>query len=130
MGFTTESLHSYVERDIKKEFSPREGWTIEKNPVWNEVAFDYQIWRKRLGKANRFVVDVMIRTKVGSGDVAAIQEKIDMLRADNVPVDNAIVVVPTGADVTEVPEEIEVKFLKILKIEDGDILWWRKNPDH
>jgi hypothetical protein len=130
MGFTEDSMHSYVERDLKKEFSPREGWIIERNPEWDGTSFQYQVSRKKFGQMKRYVVDVLIKTKVEAEEVRKIQEKLSSITDNGVQVDRMILIVPSGADISGVPDDLEIKYLKILKVEEGDILWWRKNPIH
>jgi hypothetical protein len=34
--------------------------------------------------------------------------------------------VPTGADVSEVPADVMINYLKVLKVEDGQVIWWKK----
>jgi hypothetical protein len=130
MGFTEDSMHSYVERDLKKEFSPREGWTIERNPEWDGISFEYQVWRKTIGHLSRYVVDVLMQPRVDEKEIRRIREKLAAVLEMGVKVDQIILFVPSGADISAVPDDLKIKYLKILKVDEGDILWWRKNPAH
>jgi hypothetical protein len=130
MGFTEDSMHSYVERDLKKEFSPREGWIIERNPEWDGTSFQYQVRRKKFGQMKRYLVDVLIKTKVDAEEVQKIREKLSSISDAGVQVDRMILIVPSGAGTSDVPEDLEIKYLKILKVEEDEILWWKKNPVH
>lgn len=130
MGFAQDSMHSYVERDLKKKFPETEGWKIERDPSWGAVTFDYQVWRRRLGRTRRYLVDVHIHTKVPAEAVSDLQDRLSALAAQDVEVTHPILFVPTGADISAVPEEVEVIYLKVLKVEEGDVLWWRKTAPH
>jgi hypothetical protein len=130
MGFAQDSMHSYVERDLKKKFPENEGWKIERDPSWGEVTFDYQVWRRRLGETRRYLVDVHIETRVSAETVQSLQDRLSALEAQDVAVTHPILFVPTGADISAVPDGVEVIYLKVLKVEDGDVLWWRKTAFH
>lgn len=123
-------MHSYVERDLKKKFPEIEGWKIERDPSWGEVTFDYQVWRRHVGTTRRYPVDVHIDTRVPADVVRDLQDRLSALAAQDVVVTRPILFVPTGADISAVPEEVEVIHLKVLKVEDGDVLWWRKTVPH
>ena len=127
MGDCQESMHLYVERDLRKMFSPAKGWKIEENPSWDYVSFDYQVWRKRFGDEKRYPVDVVIAPAVDKKKAAEFGKEISDLRAKGVVVDTPVLFVPTGADVSAVPPEVRVRELKVLKVEAGKVIWWRKS---
>jgi hypothetical protein len=130
MGITTDSIDSYVKRDLNKKFPASMGWHIERNPEWDEISFDYMVSRRYFGKKSQNIVDVIIEKKVSEKIVSALEEKIAALESKGINGEKVFVVVPTGADVSLVPENIGVMYLKILKVTEGDILWWRKTPLH
>lgn len=130
MGVAADSMHSYVERDLKNRFPENEGWKIERNPSWDAVGFDYQVWRRRFGTTERYLVDVHVDAKVAAGAVADLERRISALAARDVTVTRPILFVPTDADISAVPDGVEVMRLKVLKVEEGDILWWRKTALH
>jgi hypothetical protein len=130
MGFAQDSMHSYVERDLKKKFPETEGWQIERDPSWDAVAFDYQVWRRRFGTTQRYLVDVCIDTKVPAETIRDLEGRLSAIAEQGVVVTHPILFVPTNADISAVPETIEVMHLKVLKVEEGDIFWWRKKALH
>jgi hypothetical protein len=130
MGFAQDSMHSYVERDLKKKFPETEGWKIERDPSWDAVTFDYQVWRRRFGTTQRYLVDVCIDTKVPAETTRDLEDRLSAIAEQGVVVTHPILFVPTNADISAVPENIEVMHLKVLKVEEGDILWWRKTALH
>ncbi len=130
MGFAQDSMHSYVERDLKKKFPENEGWKIERDPSWGEVTFDYQVWRRRFGTTRRYPVDVLVDAKIKAEAVRDLMDRLAALSAQDVVITRPILFVPGGADTSEVPEGVDVMRLKVLKVEEGDILWWRKAALH
>jgi hypothetical protein len=123
-------MHSYVERDLKNKFPENEGWKIEREPSWDAVAFDYQVWRRRFGTTERYLVDVCVDTKVTAEAVRDLERRLSALAAQEVAVTGPILFVPTNADTSAIPHDVEVMHLKVLKVEEGDILWWRKTALH
>lgn len=130
MGFAEDSLHSYITRDLQKKFLPAQGWKIEKDPVLDGVLFNYQVSQRQRGKMVRYLVDVIIAKKITQTKAAELKEKKKLLGEMGIDSAGVILFVPTGADTTAVPDDVEVMELKVLKIADDDILWWRKHPLH
>jgi hypothetical protein len=126
MGSQYDSMHSYVERDLKKMFLAQEGYQIEKNPAWGDISFDYQVFKKRFGKKENYPVDIIIDTKVSQQAVEEMNAKIAALQEKGVSMAAPVLFVPTGADISAVPEEYCVNELKVLKVEDNDVIWWKK----
>jgi len=122
MGSVNDSMHSYVLRDLKNMFSPSEGWEIERAPLCG----DYQVSRKRFGTTKRYPVNVVIAPEISADDVENFNAKIITAEAEGLKFDYPIFFVPSGADVTAVPGDAKVKELKVLKVENGEVLWWKK----
>ena len=130
MGFAEDSLNSYITRDLQKKFLPAEGWKIERHPEWDGVSFDYQVSRRQRGKMIRYLVDVIVEKKITEAKASKLKEKGEMLGKLGIDSAGVILFVPTGADTAAVADDIEVMEIKVLKVADDDILWWRKQPLH
>ncbi|MDT8357310.1 MAG: hypothetical protein RQ758_02270 [Methanomicrobiaceae archaeon] len=130
MGFAEDSLNSYITRDLQKKFLPAEGWKIEKDPEWEGVSFDYQVSRRQRGKMVRYLTDVIIAKKITEAKAAKLKEKKDLLEKRGIDIAGVVLFVPTGADTAAVSDDFEVMEIKVLKVADDDILWWRKHPLH
>jgi hypothetical protein len=126
MGFANDSMHTYIERDLKKKYPAREGWKIERDAAWDGITFDYQVRKRRLGVSARILVDVIIEKTITESMISEIMSKTEALAAQDVSVTGAVLIVPSGADVSAVPDDIGIMFLKVLMVEDNDIIWWRK----
>ncbi|MBT8508100.1 hypothetical protein AZH53_06735 [Methanomicrobiaceae archaeon CYW5] len=119
-------MNSYISRDLKRQFSPKEGWMIEKTPDCGGVTFPYVVWRKRFGQTKRYPVEVVIEPSVSGKKVEEFATKIAAAKKAKIALEPLMLFVPTDADVSAIPDGIVVKYLKVLKVEDGQILWWKK----
>ena len=126
MGDSVDVMNSYVTRDLRKIFSPGEGWNIEREPEYGGASFAYAVSRKRFGKTARYPVDVSMEAAVSAEKAGMIQQQCDMAREAGVVLEPLMLFVPTGADVTRVPADVMIKYLKVLKVEDGQVIWWKK----
>ncbi len=126
MGVSTDSMNSYISRDLKRQFSPKEGWMIEKQPDCGGVTFPYVVSRKRFGQTKRYPVEVVIEPSVSEKMVEEFAAKKAAAEKAKISLEPLMLVVPTDADVSAVPDDIVVKYLKVLKVEGGQILWWKK----
>jgi hypothetical protein len=126
MGFAEDSMHSYIERDLKKRFNTKEGWKIDRNPSFESIFFDYQVIKKRFGESKRYLVDVLIAPKISSEKAAELAKKMDAVKDKVSDLQKYILVVPNELDISVVPDGIEVMELKVLKVDKGDVVWWRK----
>ena len=126
MGVSTDSMNSYISRDLKRQFAPKEGWMIEKQPDCGGVTFPYVVWRKRFGQTKRYPVEVVIEPSVSEKMVEEFAAKKAAAENAKISLEPLTLFVPTGADVSAVPDDIDVKYLKVLKVEEGQVIWWKK----
>lgn len=126
MGDSKDVMNSYVTRDLRKMFSPGEGWNIEREPECGGASFAYVVSRKRFGKSAYYPVDVCMEPAVSAEKAAMIQQQCEKAREAGVALESLLLFVPTGADVTAVPSDVMIKYLKVLKVEDGQVVWWKK----
>ncbi|MDE4907919.1 hypothetical protein L0665_04760 [Methanogenium marinum] len=126
MGDSRDVMNSYVTRDLRKMFSPDEGWNIERQPECGGASFEYVVSRKRFGKTAYYPVDVSMEAAVSAEKACMIQQQCEAAREAGVAIEPLMLFVPTGADVTAAPADIMIKYLKVLKVEDGQVIWWKK----
>lgn len=129
MGFAEDSMHSYIERDLKKRFSKKDGWKIERNPSFESIFFDYQVSKKRFGESKRYLIDILIAPKVTKEKIAELAQKLDATKDRVADLQKLILVVPTDLDISAIPDGVEVMQLKVLKVDNGDVIWWRKTAE-
>ncbi len=126
MGNSKDVMNSYITRDLRKMFPPGKGWNIEREPECGGASFAYAVSRKRIGKSAYYLVDVWLEASVSKKKVGMIQQQCDKARAAGISPELVLLFVPTGADVSAVPADIMIKYLKVLKVEDGQVIWWKK----
>ena len=126
MGDSGDVINTYVTRDLRKMFSPGEGWNIDRQPECGGASFEYVVSRKRFGKTAYYPVDISMEAAVSAKKVGMIQQQCDAAREAGVALEPLMLFVPTGPDVSEVPADVMVKYLKVLKVENGQVIWWKK----
>ena len=55
-----------------------------------------------------------------------LKQQSEMAAAAGIALEPLTLFVPTGADVSAVPADMMVNYLKVLKVEDGQVIWWKK----
>ncbi|GAB7014660.1 hypothetical protein [Methanogenium cariaci] len=126
MGDSRDVMNSYVTRDLRKMFSPGEGWNIDRDPECGGASFAYVVSRKRFGKTLRYPVEVCMEAGVSAEKACTIQQHYDAAREAGVALEPLMLFVPTDADVSAVPADVMINYLKVLKVEDGQVIWWKK----
>lgn len=126
MGFAEDIIYSYVARSLRRVFPEREGWEIKRKPKEHNSVPDYFIQKKRFGRTRRILVEVIPVTKVTQPDITSIRNYADKMEKLLLPVEHLLLVVPVGADISEVPEDIDILHLDVLKVDGGEIVWAKK----
>ncbi|KAF1078505.1 hypothetical protein [Methanogenium sp. MK-MG] len=126
MGDSRDVMNSYVTRDLRKMFSPGEGWNIDREPECGGASFAYVVSRKRFGKTSCYPVEVCMEAGVSPEKAGLMQQHCDAAREAGVALEPLMLFVPTGADVSAVPGDVMINYLKVLKVEDGQVIWWKK----
>jgi hypothetical protein len=127
MGYAEDAIHSYVERSLKREFPPREGWEIKRRPGDNSTIPDYFVQKKRFGRTRRVLVGVALVAKVPPDYIRHLTLYAEKMENLLLPIERLVILVPTGADHSLVPEEIDVLFLDVLRVEGKDIVWAKRS---
>jgi len=123
MGGIKNSTYLDVEKALSRRFSPQDGWRYEQKPVYGNVQPDYLLSRRVAGRTERVVVSFKMTSKVSTNAVNELQKICRELAANNIDVDRAVLVVPAGADVHDVPAGIEVLEMDAWRIVSGRIIW-------
>ncbi|MDT8357309.1 MAG: hypothetical protein RQ758_02265 [Methanomicrobiaceae archaeon] len=126
MGFAEDVIHSYITRSLRRVFPEREGWEIRRRPKENHSIPDYFLQKKRFGRTRRVLVEVSLLPKVTQSQIDSLRQYAVKMERLLLPTDTLMMVVPTGADVSLVPEEIEVLSFDVLRVEGDEIVWVKK----
>lgn len=123
MGGTKDSTYLDVKKALSRRFSPQDGWQFAWYPTYGSVQPECVLSRRVAGKTERVVVSVKMTPEVPKDTVEELQSQCRTLAAGNVNVDKAVLIVPGGADVSRVPEGIEILEIGNWQVVDGRIAW-------
>jgi hypothetical protein len=79
--------------------------------------------RRIAGRTERVIVSVKMAPAVPMDTVEELQNQCQALVENDIRVDRAVLVVPTGANVSRVPEGIDVLEMGNWQVVDGRIAW-------
>jgi hypothetical protein len=123
MGGSKDSTYLDVKKALTKRFSPLEGWQCAWYPTYGELQPECVISRRVDGKTERVLVNVNMAPAVAASAVDTMMEQCRMLASKAIAVDKALLVVPSGADVSRVPEGIGVLEMGGWRVVGGRIAW-------
>jgi len=123
MGGIKDSTYLDVQKALARRFSPQDGWQFAWYPTYGSVQPECVLSRRVAGKTERVVVSVKMAPEVPKDTVEELQSQCRTLAAGNVNVDKAVLIVPGGADVSRVPEGIEILEMGNWQVVDGRIAW-------
>ncbi len=117
MGGIKDSTYLDVQKTLARRFSPQEGWQFAWSPA-GSVQPECVLSRRVAGRTERVLVNVKMASEVPAGAVEALQAA-----ASAGKVDKAVLVVPGGANVSGVPEGIDVLEMGNWQVVGGRIAW-------
>jgi len=115
MAFTEEDMYPYVRKNLRARYPAYEGWEIRKKDRRKGYEPDFVVDRNINGEVERVVVEVKLTCKVEPSHVRQLNRYVKNLAGGNVRILKKILVVPAGADITNVPRDVEVMFLRAFK---------------
>jgi hypothetical protein len=92
-------------------------------PTYGSVQPECVLSRRVAGKTERVVVGVKMAPVVPEDTVEELQGQCQALFESNISVDKAVLVVPTGANVSGVPEGIDILEMGNWQVVGGRIIW-------
>ncbi|HQD25753.1 MULTISPECIES: hypothetical protein [Methanoculleus] len=117
MGGIKDSTYHDVQKTLIRRFPPGEGWQFTWSPA-GSVQPECMLSRRVAGKTERVAVSVKMAPEIPVNAVKALQDAADSGRFDK-----AVLVVPCGADVSCVPEGIDIMEMPSWQVVDGRIAW-------
>ncbi len=123
MGGVKDSTYLDVQKTLARRFSSRDGWQFAWYPTYGSVQPECVLSRRVAGRTERVVVNVKMASEVPMDAVEELQGQCRTLAASNVNVDKAVLVVPGGANVSRVPEGIDILEMGNWQIVGGRIAW-------
>ncbi|WP_128693681.1 hypothetical protein [Methanoculleus taiwanensis] len=126
MGFTRDATYLDVMKALSKQYAPREGWEFEWRPDYGAVQPECVITRREKGQTKRVLVGVKMEKAIPASALEQLASQTRSLAGQKKPVDRAVLVVPTGAEVPATAEGIDIVRLDSYKVL-GNRIAWTKN---
>ncbi len=124
MGYSGDIMHDIVQKELKRNYPASEGWVISDA---RKQAGDIEIFTvsRRRGSNQVATVGATFERIVGSGLASA------LLQGKAAPAAkkgtwHASLLVPQGTDVSGLPGEIKVIFMRSFRYEGKDLLWLKR----
>ena len=126
MGFSTDVMHDFAIKEVKRLYQPSLGWKVE--PIapapGNDLAFN--LTKGGRGRVERVRIVVTYERK-------PTQAAIQTLHPPTAPgvQDNAqkVIIVPEGAVVSGVPEDVKVVYMKSFAFRGKELVWIKKEKE-
>jgi hypothetical protein len=130
MSWHEEEMYSYARKSLRARFPARNGWQIVVKDRWSggkssTYEADIVVERKRGGKLQRILVEVKVTDKASKSHIDQINRYSKNLSGRNSVIVGKILVVPSGADTSAVPDYIDIIFLRCF-VWNGRDFEWRK----
>jgi hypothetical protein len=126
MGFSSDIMHDFVEKEIKAVYSSYDGWKITQRNLEN--GYDtIAILERRTGGHRDYVKMLATFAREVSPDLLAELQKPEQSSDGTVTRNRFAVMVPANADTSSVPPGVQVYTMKSFAF-DGKELAWVKKP--
>ncbi len=124
MGSNEDIMHDFVRRELKRLYPSVDGWQIKKTPRAG-AGSGFSISRRLLGRFEGAHVLVSFDRKATAETVNALKEMASSAPVPGVAASRLILMVPKGAEVSGIPEDVQVLPMQSFGY-DGKFLVWLK----
>jgi len=119
MSVNEFDMYPYVRQNLRARYPLNEGWTIAERERRDSYEPDFVVERKTWsGTIERVVVEVKAECKITAMHIMQLNEYARNLAGKNVRIIKKILVIPTGADASIVPDDIEIMWLREFRCEE------------
>jgi hypothetical protein len=130
MGYSGDIMHDIVQKELKRNYPASEGWIITGAPkqVGNDEVFSLS---RRQGSNQVVTVGTTFERKIGQSLLSAIMEGRESPSAKKGAWYGSLLV-PQGTDISGIPEDVRIIFMRSFRYEGKDLLWLKRpvgNPD-
>jgi hypothetical protein len=119
MGSNQDIMHEFVKKELIRAYPSSEGWDVTPVDLKGKDQA-YLAKRRSRGKTDISYILVTFDRKVTKdtlGTLAGLKKT---------PGAASILIVPQAADVTIVPADVRVRYMRSFAFEDKDLVWIRK----
>jgi hypothetical protein len=125
MGSVNDIMQTFAHKDLHARFPDYNGWKWESVPCSENPGMTFCVSRYSNYQYQMAFVSVSLDQKPAPSHVAAIMGLPHNLRTFK----GYFLLVPQGADVSGIPEEIEVLFMTSFGFVDGRLIWLTKKKN-
>lgn len=119
MGSNEDIMHEFVKKELIRAYPSTDGWSV--SPTGAKGKDQGFVARKRF-KGKTISVNILV-----SFDKKVTKNLIDKLNSMRKNPDIAsVLVVPQGAEVGMVPDDVKVRYMRSFAFEGKDLIWIRK----
>jgi hypothetical protein len=119
MGSNEDIMHEFVKKELIRAYPSTDGWSV--SPIGGKGKDQGFVARKRFkGKTISVNILVSFDKKVTKNLV----DKLNSLRKN--PDIASVLVVPQGAEVGMVPDDVKIRYMRSFAFEGKDLIWIRK----
>jgi len=124
MVLTESDMYPYIRRNLRKRYPKYKGWDIFEQDNWGDYKPDFVVERRnKKGEIERVVVEAKRYSRINRGHISQLNRYVRNLSGNNTWIIKKILAVPSYADVSEVPEDISIMFLRKFWCEDECIYY-------
>jgi hypothetical protein len=124
MGYSGDIMHDIVQKELKRNYPASEGWVISGAPkqIVNDEIFSLS---RRRGSNQVATVAATFGRMVEPGLISSLMEGKETTAAKK-GTWHASLLVPQGTEVSGLPAEIKVIFMRSFRYEGKDLLWLKR----
>jgi len=125
MGICTDIMHDFVQKEIRRIYSPSDGWKI--TPRKKSGGYDTIFLLERMNKGHREIVKILATFKKDvTLDMVSDLIQPEPVYDGSVPRYDYGIVVPANADTSAVPKELKLFTMKSFAFEGKELIWVKK----
>jgi hypothetical protein len=125
MGSERDVIYSYAERDLRRKFPSVDGWQIQRETRSQGYSPDYVISRKWRGLSQYVLASVMLKSRFQQSDVDALAAPFSPENSCG-SFSGKMVLVPSGADSSLIPEDIDIMEMRGFSCDGGAVVWSKR----
>ena len=113
MSFKEDEMYPVAHRALRKRYPASSGWEIYSQNDWGDYRPDFVIEKRNFwGVIKRAVAEVKAECRITQSHVDQLNQYARNLAGNNVKIIAKHLIVPSGADTSVVPDDIDVIYLR------------------
>lgn len=124
MGYSGDIMHDIVQKELKRNYPASEGWVVSgtSKKIGNDDIFSVS---RRRASSQVVTVGVTFSKIIEPGLVASMVAEKNTAAAKKSAWQGSLLV-PQGTDISGIPADIKVIFMRSFRYEGKDLLWLKR----